>query len=167
MKKIFTKVMLSGVSAAIIMSMAAISVFAEGEAATDANTGQGGFGSMFLIYGLIFVALFMFVLRPQKKKEKEAKQMQDSIQIGDEVVTIGGILGLVVRKGDDNIVIETGGDRSKLRVMLWAISENKTAKERAAAEKAALKKNRGMVTSSPEKKDDSSGKKKKSKKEEE
>ena len=54
--------------------------------------------------------------------------MRDSIQIGDEVTTIGGIVGIVVRKNDDTqtVVIETGGDRSKIRVKLWAISENNT-----------------------------------------
>ena len=50
--------------------------------------------------------------------------MQNNIQIGDEIVTIGGIVGMVVRKGDDNVVIETGGERNKLRIKLWAISEH-------------------------------------------
>ena len=65
--------------------------------------------------------------------------MQDSIQVGDEIVTIGGIVGMVVRKGDDNVVIETGGERNKLRIKLWAVSENTTAKEKAAAAKSDAK----------------------------
>ena len=57
--------------------------------------------------------------------------MQDNVQIGDEIVTIGGIVGLVVRKGDDNVVIETGGEKNKMRIKLWAISENTSVLERA------------------------------------
>ncbi|MBQ5318011.1 MAG: preprotein translocase subunit YajC [Oscillospiraceae bacterium] len=85
-----------------------------------------------LLFSLIitivpFVLIFYFmILRPQKKKEKEAKQLRDNLQIGDEVTTIGGITGIVVRKTEDTVVIETGGDRSKIRVKLWAISENAT-----------------------------------------
>lgn len=80
-----------------------------------------------LITVVPFVLIFYFmILRPQKKKEKEAKQLRDNLQIGDEVTTIGGITGIVVRKTEDTVVIETGGDRSKIRVKLWAISENAT-----------------------------------------
>ncbi len=73
------------------------------------------------------LGLFYFMaVRPQKKKEKEQKEMRETLQIGDEVTTIGGIVGIVVRKGEDTVVIETGGDRSKIRVKTWAISENLT-----------------------------------------
>ena len=73
---------------------------------------------------VVILALFYFMLiRPQKKKDKEQKQMRDSLQVGDQVTTIGGI---VVRKNDDTVVIETGGDRSKIIVKTWAISENQT-----------------------------------------
>ena len=73
------------------------------------------------------LGLFYFMaVRPQKKKEKEQKEMREALQIGDEVTTIGGIVGIVVRKGEDTVVIETGGDRSKIRVKTWAISENLT-----------------------------------------
>ena len=64
----------------------------------------------------------------REKKEKEQKALKESIQIGDEVTTIGGIMGIVVRKDNEHecVVIETGGGRSKIRVKLWAISENLT-----------------------------------------
>ncbi|MBP1549212.1 MAG: preprotein translocase subunit YajC [Oscillospiraceae bacterium] len=81
---------------------------------------------MIFSFGLLFVVFYFFMIRPQKKKEKEAKQLRDNLQIGDEVTTIGGITGIVVRKTEDTVVIETGGDRSKIRVKLWAISENAT-----------------------------------------
>ena len=82
--------------------------------------------SMLFSFGLLIVVFYFFIIRPQKKKEKEAKQLRDNLQIGDEVTTIGGIVGIIVRKTEDTCVIETGGDRSKIRVKLWAISENNT-----------------------------------------
>ena len=75
---------------------------------------------------IFFAVMYFFMLRPQKKKEKEQKEMRDNLQIGDEVTTIGGITGIIVRKAEDTVVIETGSDRSKIRVKTWAISENAT-----------------------------------------
>ena len=77
--------------------------------------------SMLFSFGLLIIVFYFFLIRPQKKKEKEAKQLRDNLQIGDEVTTIGGIVGIIVRKTEDTCVIETGGDRSKIRVKLWAI----------------------------------------------
>lgn len=87
--------------------------------------------SMLFSFGLLIVVFYFFLIRPQKKKEKEAKQLRDNLQIGDEVTTIGGIVGIIVRKNEDTCVIETGGDRSKIRVKLWAISENNTVHDAA------------------------------------
>ncbi len=102
---------------------------ADATAAGDAAAQQSMTGSiiyMIFSFGLLIVVFYFFMIRPQKKKEKEAKQLRDNLQIGDEVTTIGGITGFVVRKTEDTVVIETGGDRSKIRVKLWAISENAT-----------------------------------------
>lgn len=102
----------------------------EATAATaDAATEELGMGVLLLqLLPMIVLVVFMYLLmiRPQKKKEKEQKEMRDNLQIGDEVTTIGGITGIIVRKGEDTVVIETGGDRSKIRVKTWAISENLT-----------------------------------------
>lgn len=86
---------------------------------------------------LILVFFYFILIRPQKKKEKEAKSMRENIQIGDEIMTIGGIVGIVVKTTEDTVVIETGGDKSKLRIKTWAIQENITLTEKANAEKAA------------------------------
>ena len=86
---------------------------------------------------LIIVFFYFILIRPQKKKDKEAKAMRENIQIGDEIMTIGGIVGLVVRKNEDTVVIETGGDKSKLRIKSWAVQENITLTEKANAAKAA------------------------------
>lgn len=86
---------------------------------------------------LIIVVFYFILIRPQKKKDKEAKAMRENIQIGDEIMTIVGIVGLVVRKSEDTVVIETGGDKSKLRIKNWAVQENITLTEKANAAKAA------------------------------
>lgn len=101
--------------------------------AAAAGSGEQVNGTAYLLVQLIplvllFVFLYFIMIRPQKKKEKEAKEMRGNLQIGDEVTTIGGIIGIVVRKDEKTgtVVIETGGDRSKIRVKTWAISENNT-----------------------------------------
>ena len=155
MKKSFLRfltVVLSSVSA---MSLMSLTVFAEGEGTTTASAG-GSMGGMLISMGLLLVVMYFLFMRPQKKKEKETKNMQDNIQIGDEIVTYGGMVGIVVRKGDDNVVIETGGEKNKIRIKTWAISENTTAKEKAAAEEKAAKKSK--MTPAKEK-DDSEDKK--------
>ena len=101
------------------------------------NTSQSsGMLSMLIMFVIIIVFFYFLMIRPQKKKDKEQKEMRESIQIGDEIMTIGGIVGIVVKKTEDTVVIETGGDRSKLRIKEWAIQENITAKEKLAAAKA-------------------------------
>lgn len=87
-----------------------------------------------LVPFLLLAVVFYFILiRPQRKKEKETQKMRNSLQIGDEVVTIGGIVGFVVSIKEDTIVIETGSDRSKVRVKRWAIQSNETVHEDSSA----------------------------------
>lgn len=87
-----------------------------------------------------FVLFFyLFIIRPQKKQEKEEKNMLDNTAIGDEVVTIGGIVGIVLRDSGDTFVIETGGDKSKIRIKKSAVKENITAAERRQAEASKAK----------------------------
>ena len=94
--------------------------------------------SMILIMGVMFGAMYIFMIRPQKKKQKEEQQMRDSLQIGDEITTIGGIVGRVVTiKDDDTLIIETGSDRNKMKITRWAMQTNNTANEKAQAERAA------------------------------
>lgn len=109
-----------------VMLTATADAAAAGDPAAQQASMTGSIIYMIFSFGLLFVVFYFFMIRPQKKKEKEAKQLRDNLQIGDEVTTIGGITGIVVRKTEDTVVIETGGDRSKIRVKLWAISENAT-----------------------------------------
>ena len=112
------------------MNFEILSFIMRAEAVADAAAEQGSMTSVlvsyFLMFAVVIGVMYFLMIRPQKKKEKEAKEMRDNLQIGDEVTTIGGITGIVVRKSEDTVVIETGGDRSKIRVKLWAISENAT-----------------------------------------
>lgn len=110
----------------------------------EASGGTGGSGGSLLgssggliVMILMFVAMYFLMIRPQKKRQKEEQNMRDSIQIGDEITTIGGIMGRVVTVKDDSIVLETGADRTKLRFQKWAIQTNNTANDRMAAERKA------------------------------
>ena len=68
------------------------------------------------------VAIFyFFAIRPQKKQERETTAMRNSICVGDEIITIGGIIGTVVIIKDDKMMIETGNDRSKLTILKSAV----------------------------------------------
>ena len=110
-----------------------------GGAAAGAEGGAPAGGnpmSLILMVGL-FAVMYFVMIRPQKKKQKEEQQMRDTIQIGDEITTIGGIMGRVVTVKDDSIVIETGADRTKLKFQRWAIQTNNTANDRMAAERKA------------------------------
>jgi preprotein translocase subunit YajC len=98
---------------------------AAGAAEGAAYAGSSMIMSVVMIVFMIAIFYF-FMIRPQKKKEQEAKKLRDNLQIGDEVSTIGGIIGIVVKKSDDTVVIETGTDRSKIRVKTWAVAENLT-----------------------------------------
>lgn len=95
----------------------------EGAAATPAT---GGWTGLLLSFGVLILVFYLFLLRPQKKQEKAQKQLQDSLQVGDEIVTNGGIVGIVVSIKEDTVVIETGSDRSKVRIKRWAIQSNQT-----------------------------------------
>lgn len=71
---------------------------------------------------VLTIILFYFVLiRPQKKREKEERAMLNSLKVGDNVITIGGITGKIVSIKEDLVVIETGADRVKLNFQKWAI----------------------------------------------
>lgn len=94
------------------------SVFAEQQAN---STGQ--LLMTFIPLILIFVFFYLLILRPQKKQEKKDQQMRDNLEVGDEIVTNGGIVGIVFSIKDDTVVIETGGDRSKIRIKKWAIAK--------------------------------------------
>ena len=75
-----------------------------------------------LIIPLLLVLMYVFMIRPQKKQEKETTQMRNNLTVGDEVTTIGGIIGKVVSIKEETCVIETAHERTKIRILKTAIS---------------------------------------------
>ena len=82
--------------------------------------GGGGFGSLIII-AVMFLALYFFMIRPQKKQEKQVKDMRDSLQVGDEITTIGGLIGKIVSIKDETLVMETSRDGTKIRILRSAV----------------------------------------------
>ena len=78
--------------------------------------------SLFFTLALMLVMLYLMIYRPQKKQEKKDAAMRSSLEIGDQVTTIGGVIGRVVAIKDDTFVLETGADRVKIRFTKNAIS---------------------------------------------
>ena len=78
--------------------------------------------SLFFTLALMLVMLYFMIYRPQKKQEKKDAAMRAALEIGDQVTTIGGIIGRVVAIKDDTFVLETGADRVKIRFTKNAIS---------------------------------------------
>ena len=71
---------------------------------------------------LLLVVMYFLMIRPQKKKDKEIKEMRNSLTVGDEIVTIGGICGKIVKTKDDSFIIQVGADKVKFEMMRWAVS---------------------------------------------
>ena len=121
----------------------------------EASTSAGAYGWTSIIWLLILLGAFYFILiRPQRKKEKKDAEMRKNIQVGDEIVTAGGIVGIVCKLEEETLVIETGGDRSKLRIKRWAVSQNIDAEKESAAAAAAAKSAKAEKASKPKKSDE-------------
>lgn len=71
---------------------------------------------------VLLVVMYFFGIRPQRKKEKEDNAMRNALTVGDEVTTIGGIIGKVVSIKEETCVIETAHERTKIRILKTAIS---------------------------------------------
>ena len=95
----------------------------------ETASGSGSMWSSIIMMALIIVVFWFFIIRPQRKKDKETAKIRSELQVGDEIVTIGGIIGIIVSMKEDSLVIETGSDRSKVRLARWAISGKNTTAE--------------------------------------
>ena len=97
--------------------------------AADAATTPTGNVSIFpsLIMIVVMVAVFYFILiRPETKRKKKAEEMRNSLKVGDDITTIGGITGTICAVKDKTIVIETGADRVRIELAKWAVSSKGT-----------------------------------------
>ena len=84
----------------------------------------GSLGSMIPMILLIvaMVAMLFFTSRSNKKQEREAQNMRDSLAVGDEITTIGGIIGKIVSIKEETLVLETSHDRTRIRILKTAVS---------------------------------------------
>lgn len=97
------------------------------------------------------VAVFYFLLiRPENKRKKESEKMRNELKVGDEITTIGGIVGTVVNIKEDKFVIETSADQVRIEFVKWALSSNETAT--AAAKEEAKKAEEAKAKKQAEKK---------------
>lgn len=118
-----------------------------------ATTSSASFGWTSIIWLVLLLVAFYFILiRPQRKKEKKDAEMRKNIQIGDEIVTAGGIVGIVCKLEEETLVIETGSDKSKLRIRRWAVAQNLDAEKEASAAAAAAKEARETAKENAKKK---------------
>ena len=114
-----------------------------------------GLGGMWIIMIVMLVAMWFFTSRSQKKKDQEAQNMRDSLQVGDEVTTIGGIIGKVVSIKEETFVLETTKEKTHIRFLKGAIrSVDVRIADLTAAE------NKDEPVAEPEEKVEETGKKK-------
>ncbi len=94
---------------------------------TAAAAGTGGslfgqYGTTIIMIVVLVVVFYFFLIRPENKKKKKLKEMRDSLSIGDDITTIGGIIGKVVACNNETVTFETSEDRVRVQVAKWAIS---------------------------------------------
>ena len=90
------------------------------EAAGTAPTGASAATSLIMIVAMLAIFYF-FMYRPQKKQDKEQNDMRNNLKVGDEITTIGGIIGKIVSIKDETVLIETSNERNKIRILRTAV----------------------------------------------
>ena len=88
--------------------------------------------SSVLLMVVMFGMMYLFLVRPEQKRKKEAQAMRDSLKAGDEITTIGGITGTICAVKENTVVFETGADRVRLEITKWAIANKGTATDETA-----------------------------------
>ena len=102
---------------------------------TGTGGATGSSAPMIIILLLFFVLMWFFMIRPEKKKQKKIEAMRNALSVGDEIVTIGGVMGTIVHITEDDITIETSEDRVRVQFKKWAVSSNVRAEAAEAKEK--------------------------------
>lgn len=108
------------------------------------STGGGLMGTVIMLAVMLGVFYFLMI-RPENKRKKEAEKMRSNIKVGDEITTIGGIVGKVVNVKDDKFVIETSADQVRIEFAKWALSTNDTATAAARAEAQKIKEDKAKA----------------------
>ena len=95
---------------------------AAADGTTDGTAAAGGGYSMIIMIVIMIVIFYFFLIRPENKKKKQAQEMRDSLSVGDQITTIGGMIGRIVMVKSESIIFETSEDRVRIEVAKWAIS---------------------------------------------
>ena len=90
----------------------------------DAGEATLGMGSMLLPLVLMIALMYFLMIRPENKRKKQAEEMRNSLKKGDQITTIGGIVGKIVHVAEETIVIETSDDRVRMELAKWSVSTN-------------------------------------------
>ena len=92
-------------------------------AATDAAAASGKVNALttLVMLAAMIAVFYFFMYRPQKKQEKESTDMRNNLKVGDEVTTIGGVIGKIVSIKDETVTIETSNERNKIRILRSAV----------------------------------------------
>ena len=92
-------------------------------AATDAAAASGKVNAIttLVMLAAMIAVFYFFMYRPQKKQEKESTDMRNNLKVGDEVTTIGGVIGKIVSIKDETVTIETSNERNKFRILRSAV----------------------------------------------
>ena len=105
----------------------AVSVVSSDTAATTSTGAAEGLGgaagmlSMLLPFALMIALMYFLMIRPQRKKDKQVKDMLANLKVGDRICTIGGLYGTIAGLKDDNVVLTLGSMQNKVVVARWAI----------------------------------------------
>ena len=83
-----------------------------------------GGGSMLIMLLVMIAVMYFMIWRPESKRKKQAEEMRSSLKKGDQITTIGGIIGKIVQVQDETIIIETSEDRVRMELTKWAVSTN-------------------------------------------
>ena len=124
-------------------------LFLSSAAGTDAAAGGG---SMIIMMVVLIAVFYFLMIRPENKRKKEAEAMRNALKVGDNITTIGGIIGDIVSVKDDSIVLETSSDRVRVEFAKFAVSTNNTAEKEAAKKRTVAAEARKQAKADKKKK---------------
>lgn len=93
----------------------------------DGESATGSMLPMLIMLAAVFAVFYFMMIRPEKKRKQEAEDLRNALKKGDNITTIGGIVGTIVAIKDDEITIETGEDLVRIQLKKWAVMTNNTA----------------------------------------
>ena len=121
----------------VVLAVCVMACIFSGCATTGASAeATGSMTSSLVMMAALFAVMYFLMIRPEKKRKKQAEEMRNNVEVGDKITTIGGMVGRVVHVTSETITFETGEDRVRIEVAKWALSSNagKGSKEKSDSE---------------------------------